>query len=539
MIKLGGLTEAWTEFTPTERRNIALYISGIMLYKFGLEAYNGSILALATNRYDYDAEMVGAKSSTFSQLGILTGLNQAFQCVGSILIAPLIKKLPTKAVLAGSIFMFGLLAAILLVVDAACGGQMVPSQYKPPNKHPEEASSFWYYGKYNTNGIIPVYALSGVVYGMVELIRRIIPRDIVGGNVLKLRKLDAMVHIFYEVSGTGAAFLTALVLIPYLGNNYAFVATPIAFTFAAIVWSMMSSLGFEKEQHDSLENKPGYVKAVFGGFYFFGISVWTGAKIIFSSRKFIWLIPGYSVALYGHRYLENGIAPIIARRYLGQSAWSQIIVGGSNFGELLGALFVFLFTNFVQTPIPWLRLDAIFLLIAWYLPFWYPHDRTVGMAWMVAGSFIPVSFGWAAGDVSITAYVQAALARHETTSKDVSPLSAVMSFLFSTYITIYAILSVILGKYVDAVWNQQHDAHQAILHVGAIHMTVVSAIVLCSTLIPRGAFTLNPTMLSDEELNSDIEKDNGSITRCNSNEVNDANKNGSRDGSTVEKAGKA
>ena len=80
--------------------------------------------------------------------------------------------------------------------------------------------------------------------------------------------------------------------------------------------------------------------------------------IIFTSRKFFWLLPGYSIALYAHRYLENGIAPAIARRYLGNPAWSQIIVGGSNFGELLGAGFVFLFTNLVTTPMPWLRLEG-------------------------------------------------------------------------------------------------------------------------------------------------------------------------------------
>ena len=67
-----------------------------MLYKFGLEAFNGSITALATDRYDWDAEKTGVTANTFVRLGLLQGLNQAFQCVGSILIAPLIKKTPHK-----------------------------------------------------------------------------------------------------------------------------------------------------------------------------------------------------------------------------------------------------------------------------------------------------------------------------------------------------------------------------------------------------------------------------------------------------------
>lgn len=41
-----------------------------------------------------------------------------------------------------------------------------------------------------------------------------------------------------------------------------------------------------------------------------------------------------TVALYMHRFLENSLAPAFAKRVLGISAWSQIIVGGSNFGEV-------------------------------------------------------------------------------------------------------------------------------------------------------------------------------------------------------------
>lgn len=42
--------------------------------------------------------------------------------------------------------------------------------------------------------MIPIYAICGIAYGMVELIRRTIPRDIVGGNVQKLRKMDSLVR---------------------------------------------------------------------------------------------------------------------------------------------------------------------------------------------------------------------------------------------------------------------------------------------------------------------------------------------------------
>lgn len=50
----------------------------------------------------------------------------------------------------------------------------------------------------------------------------------------------------------------------------------------------------------------------------------------------------------------------------------------------------------------------------------------------MAGTFIPISFGWAAGDVSLAAYVQAFIARIEAKTKNVSALGAVMAFLYST-----------------------------------------------------------------------------------------------------------
>lgn len=97
---------------------------------------------------------------------------------------------------------------------------------------------------------------------------------------------------------------------------------------------------------------------------------------------------------------------------------------------VLGAAFVFVFTNFINTPMPWLRLDALTLLIVWYLPYWYPARGRVSEAWKVAGTFIPISFGWAAGDVSLAAYIQASLARIESQTKDVSALGSVMACLY-------------------------------------------------------------------------------------------------------------
>lgn len=502
------VVESWNMFTPTERRNVAIYILGIMLYKFGLEAFNGSIVTLATNRYDYDAFKSHTTAKTFERVGLLTGLNQAFQCIGSILIAPLVRRASTRFVLVTAVVVFGLFTAVLLILDAATGGTIVPHKFR--GDHPK--NDFYYYGNYNTDGIIPIYCVTGVAYGMVELIRRVIPRDIVGGNVQKLRRMDALVHVFYEIAGTGGAFFTALVLIPQLGNNYSFMITPVCFGLAACSWfCIRDNLNFIPQPRTELGDRPSYLKAVLGSFSLFAESIWIGWKLILTNRRFIWLIPGYSFAFYGHRYLENGLAPAIARRYLGHSAWSQVIVGGSNLGELLGALFVLLFTNLVTTPVPWIRLDAIFLLIIWYLPFWNPPPDQIKYAWLVAATFLPISFGWAAGDVSLAAYIQATLARVEPKTKNVSALGAVMACLYTTYIIIYAITSPILGQYIDRVYNETGGSKsggnisEAIRNVGGIQFSILSFVILLSTFIPQGAFKINPRALFKQNLDADLE----------------------------------
>ena len=50
------------------------------------------------------------------------------------------------------------------------------------------------------------------------------------------------------------------------------------------------------------------------------------------------------------------------------------------------------------------------LNIVWVLPaFARVATNDVSWAWKVAGSFIPISMGWAAGDVSLAAYIQSVL----------------------------------------------------------------------------------------------------------------------------------
>ena len=87
---------------------------------------------------------------------------------------------------------------------------------------------------------------------MVELIRRVIPRDIVGGDVVKLKRMDALVHIFYETTGTAGAFLSSYLMLVY-GTTYTPMICPPFFILAGVLWRFISLLNFD----GTTEEEPG------------------------------------------------------------------------------------------------------------------------------------------------------------------------------------------------------------------------------------------------------------------------------------------
>ncbi|EAU87946.2 hypothetical protein CC1G_01593 [Coprinopsis cinerea okayama7 len=483
-----GVKAIWRSYTHYEKRNIAFYIGGIMCYKFGIEFFNGSIITLAADRFETE--------HAFTKLGAAKGLNQAAQCIGAILIAPLIKRWPTRTVLAFSIFAFALMTALLLIIDAATDGE-----FKDPITKETQ------YGTWPVDLIFLIWTLSGVG----KLIKpHLSPVDIVGGKAHKLRPMDATVHIFYEIAGTGGAFASSSAISRF-GNNYSFFMTPVFFTFAGAIWLFISTLSFKRQNaidgelnqtglskvSQSNGRSEGYFKQVIRGATGFGESVWIGGKLLFTNRRFFWLLPSYSIALYCHRYLESALGTAFATRVLETSAWSQIMVGGSNFGELLGAVAVLLLSNIVTTPVPWLRFDALALNLVWLLPYFsrMAQPRDVKWAWAVAGCFFPISMGWAAGDVSLAAYIQSALTEANFVHPRVSALGAVMAFLYSSYIIFYAVLSSVLGGVLDRDFQDNGTITRSLLTIGGIQFSVASVIILASTFVPVGSFAFNPKAL--------------------------------------------
>jgi hypothetical protein len=318
--------------------------------------------------------------------------------------------------------------------------------------------------------------------------------------------------MFNEVSGTAAAFCTALGLIPYLGNNRAFLITPPCFAICAAIFYSVQDTPLNKKENRvkaTVNQSSSIANSLLHSFTAFFESVYVGGRILFSSRKFIWLIPGYTIGLYGHRYLESGVIPAVARRYLGESSWSQIIIGGSNLGELIGAVLVLFSYNLIPTPIPWVRLDALTLFVIWYMPFWRPPTGDVSQAWIAAATVLPVSMCWSAGDVSLIAYIQAMLARMESQEDNVSTLGSVMAFIYSINIILMSVASPLLGRYIDQVYTRTGGAnggniYEAIKNVGGVQFTILAIVIFASTFLPNGSWKLNPKALYNEKFDHDM-----------------------------------
>lgn len=137
-----------------------------------------------------------------------------------------------------------------------------------------------------------------------------------------------------------------------------------------------------------------------------------------------------------------------------------------------------------------MRLDAITLAVTWILPLAEPmHPEK--FVWVIAAVFVCVSGGWAAGDVSLAAYIQSSLIKMEIKNKKISPLAAVMSFLYSIYIIFYAISSPLLGRFFD---QHSEDTRTALFWVAGVGYSTCGVIIFVSTFIPKGSFAFNPNL---------------------------------------------
>jgi len=125
--------------------------------------------------------------------------------------------------------------------------------------------------------------------------------------------------------------------------------------------------------------------------------------------------------------------------------------------------------------------------------------------WITVGILIPliipVSFGWAAGDVSLLAHIQSNLSKSENknSSEDTKKLNAVMGFLFTIYTFFITFIANGIGYLFDKYKNE-NDPQQGLFYVAGIMMSVLAVIIFASTFIPpRNDWIDDKYVFSDEQ----------------------------------------
>jgi len=193
-----------------------------------------------------------------------------------------------------------------------------------------------------------------------------------------------------------------------------------------------------------------------------------------------------------HRFIEGVIFPTFAKQILHEGSYSGILLAGSNFGELLGAFTVLILAKRVHTPLPFIRLDGLTLAVLWIFPFMPGVEKPKMWVWIAFPLMMILSAGWAAGDVSLVAYVQSRL-QSVGASRDegTSPLGCVMAFLYSSYILGYMAISIPMGTVMDKYKNEGRT-RDAFIYVSGVMMAIGGAIIFLSSFIPRKSFRINP-----------------------------------------------
>lgn len=108
-----------------------------------------------------------------------------------------------------------------------------------------------------------------------------------------------------------------------------------------------------------------------------------------------------------------------------------------------------------------------------------------------------ISFGWAAGDVSLGAYIQSKLSNKE--DRYTSPLSAIMAFLYSTYLITFFLLNISVGYVYDYYKDKDAAAiRQMFIFIAGILFSVCSFVIFFCTFIPHGSCSFFPE--SDDEI---------------------------------------
>eukprot|EP01133_Synstelium_polycarpum_P014164 gene14164-16694_t len=501
-------------------------IIGAMFFKFAFESLSTALSTLVQDKHNFDPKT----STTF--LAVMNIIYFIFQAIGSILVGPFVRIYRPSRVTFVTFLVMTATILFYLIIDVSTGGSVNTPKIN---------------GSWNKWIVIVVYAFMGISLGMVEVSRKMTPRQILGNDNVKLAKINGLVHVFYECAGTAGAFFSTF-MVQKLGSVYALVHLPPCFLISAVCYFFISQpfppakvlVTGEKAE---ISRVMSVLNDIGGECYAFGANVGRGAKLVLSP-KYWWLIPTYTFPQVLHRLLENLLFPSFAKKILGDSALSGIMTGGSNLGELTGALMVVKLSKYVKNPMWWVRFDGLFCTIVWVLAY-PPSGNYTGLqiVAMLIPAWVVVSSSWAAGDISLLSFIQSTfplsvsasdntkpvhptdtpeelkdkseisdtesieeiedLSESEKTKaaafvnkddgeldednpQEGSPLASVIGFLFCAYAIIVSLVAFGFGKLID-FYIAQGDPSRGFFWVGGIFFTSVGVIAIITSIFARSS----------------------------------------------------
>ncbi|KAF0984855.1 hypothetical protein FDP41_000754 [Naegleria fowleri] len=470
--------------------NLILFFLGTLCYKFSFETLSGAIGLTILTRLE--RHPLGA-TTILSLLAITFGISQS---ISSTFVEGFLKKVRATRLYSMALLFFSLLILIIIILEASTGGTITVAGYWTP----------WI--------TFPIFVFIGFNVGVIEVVRKIVPATILGNSKsVTLKRLNASIHIIYECAGTAGAFLSS-VFIEKLGSVYALCHMPLFFTICTVFLFFISTKGQQKTEDQPktfnpsvsamdvpslTPQRPKWSQRAKSFSIRVGVAVknyfksmFIGAKIVLTSRYYIWLIPCFVLPQTLHKLIDNIFLPAFAKMILKRGSYSGIMLGGSNFGELLGAGLLFLLAKKVKKPTIWILMDALFLNLMWIFPF-LSFDAKTGNNLIFAICIVPammlISGSFAASDCAQIAYIQSTVPHKVNEQTGVNELASVMSFLYSCYIMITTFVVFGLSQGIDR-FNDDKRPEFGFMTICLV-LTILSVVISTSYLLVAKVKTSN------------------------------------------------
>ncbi|KAJ3287919.1 hypothetical protein HK104_008403 [Borealophlyctis nickersoniae] len=314
--------------------------------------------------------------------------------------------------------------------------------------------------------IVTIYSAVGFAQGVIEISRFVVPRYLVGSHLLKLRYVEAAIHITFAL----ARLPSFLIVDKFLSRLPVAFFPVIALSGAILTTALWTRIGGADEditQFLQMEDatypipRPTILQAFASTFS----SIAQGIRIIFSKRRFAFLLLAWSVPL--------GLVPLFNVLV----NFDYLAVGLCSAGEVVGAGLVVVLNSKVHTPIPWLRFLSVTLLITWLAQLSFFFDL---WALVIAITVLVFNLGWVPADISTLSYIQSQ-PFDDSSSAPISTLAAVATTLYIPAVLLQAGIAAAVGITGNFL-------------VLASALTGAAVVVFAASFVPKGSRAVNPRL---------------------------------------------